>query len=218
MTLYTFSKSIDNASSFGGGGGQIAQFPQNLSLERGLSTFDQRHRLQVQYTLSSPVGVHGLWRNGGWKTKAFTGWMLSGGFNATSGTPLTARVQGNLSNTGGTAAFGTGRAEASGADLNAGGYPYFNLLAFTLPPAGQYGDAGRNTIPGLFQTSLNASLNRAFRLGETRRQLQLRLAANNALNHVVITNIGTTVNAANYGLPTAASGTRTVTLTLRINF
>jgi hypothetical protein len=216
--LYTFSKSVDNASSFGGGGGVVAQNPQDLALERGLSTFDQRHRLSVQYTLSSPVGVHGLWRNGGWKTKAFTGWTLNGGFTATSGTPLTARVSGNLANTGGTAAFGSGRAEATGEDINAGGYPYFNLLAFTLPPPGQYGNAGRNTIPGLFQLGLNVSMNRAWRFGDTRRQLQLRLAANNALNHVTITNIGTTVNSATFGLPTGASATRTVTLTLRFNF
>ncbi len=216
--LYTFSKSIDNASSFGGGGGVVAQNPQNLAAERGLSTFDTRHRLNAGYTLSSPVGVHGMWRNGGWKTKAFTGWTISGNFTAISGTPLTARVSGNLSNTGGTAAFGTGRAQATGADINEGGFAYFNLRAFTLPPGGQYGNAGRNTIPGLFQLGLNASLNRAFRFGDTRRQLQLRIAANNALNHVAITNIGTTVNSATYGLPVAASATRTATLTLRFNF
>jgi hypothetical protein len=216
--LYTFSKSIDNASSFGGGGGVVAQNPQDLALERGLSTFDARHRLNVGYTVSSPVGIHGLWRNGGWRTKAFTGWTLNGNFTATSGTPLTARVSGNLANTGGTAAFGTGRAEATGAAIDTNGFPYFNLAAFTLPPAGQYGNAGRNTIPGLFQIGLNSSLNRAWRFGDTRRQLQLRLAATNALNHVTITNIGTTVNAATYGLPVAASNTRTATLTLRFNF
>jgi len=196
----------------------IAQYPDNLALERGLSTFDQRHKLQVQYTLSSPVGIHGLWRNGGWKTKALTGWTLSGNLSALSGTPLTARVQGNLANTGGTAAFGTGRAQATGAGIGDGSYPYFNLLAFTLPLAGQYGDAGRNTIPGLFRFSLNAAMQRAWRLGDTRRQFQVRLSANNAMNHVSITNIGTTVNAANYGLPTAASATRTVQLTMRVNF
>jgi len=216
--LYTFSKSIDNASSFGGGGGVVAQNPQDLALERGLSTFDARHRLNVGYTVSSPVGIHGLWRNGGWKTKAFTGWTLSGNFTATSGTPLTARVSGNLANTGGTAAFGTGRAEATGIPINDGSFPYFNLAAFTLPPAGQYGNAGRNTIPGLFQIGLNSSLNRAWRFGDTRRTLQLRLSANNALNHVTITNIGTTVNSATYGLPVAASATRTATLMLRFNF
>jgi len=216
--LYTFSKSIDDASSFTGGGGTVVQFPQDLRLERGLSTFDQRHHLTVGYMLSSPVGIHGLWRNGGWKTRAFTGWTMSGNFTATSGTPMTAKVSGNLSNTGGTAAFGAGRAQATGESINAGNFPYFNLNAFTTPLAGQYGDAGRDTIPGLFQIGLNGSLNRAFRFGDSRRQLQLRLAANNALNHVVVTNIGTTFNASNYGLPTAASGTRNVTLTLRFNF
>ena len=216
--LYTFSKSIDDASSFTGGGGTVVQFPQDLRLERGLSTFDQRHKLTLGYMLSSPVGIRGLWRNGGWKTKAFTGWTLNGNFAATSGTPLTAKVSGNLANTGGTAAFGTGRAQATGEGINAGNFPYFNLGAFTTPPAGQYGNAGRDTIPGLFQIGLNGSLNRAFRFGDTRRQLQLRLSANNALNHVVVTNIGTTFNASNYGLPTAASGTRNVTLTLRFNF
>ena len=80
------------------------------------------------------------------------------------------------------------------------------------------GNAGRNTIPGLFQLGLNASLNRVWRFGDTRRQIQLRLAANNALNHVTITNVGTVVNSATYGLPTAASQTRTATLTLRFNF
>ena len=164
------------------------------------------------------MGVHGLWRNGGWKTKAFTGWTFSGTLSAISGTPLTARVSGNLANTGGTAAFGTGRAQATGAGINEGAFPYFNLAAFTLPPAGQYGNAGRNTIPGLFQIGVSASLNRAFRLGDTRRQLQLRIMANNALNHVTITNIGTTVNAATSGLPIAASATRTVNLNLRFNF
>jgi trimeric autotransporter adhesin len=216
--LYTFSKSLDNASTFGGGGSVIAQDPNNLSAERGISTFDTRHRLSAGYTLSSPVGVHGMWRNGGWKTKALTGWMLSGNFTAISGTPLTARVSGNLSNTGGTAAFGSGRAQATGLDINDGAFPYFNLKAFTLPPGGQYGNAGRNTIPGLFQLGLNASLNRVWRFGDTRRQIQLRLAANNALNHVTITNVGTVVNSATYGLPTAASQTRTATLTLRFNF
>src|SRR5262249_46260652 len=148
--LYTFSKSIDNASSFGGGGGVIAQYPDNLALERGLSTFDQRHKLQLQYLVSSPVGIHGLWRNGGWKTKALTGWTLSGNLSAQSGTPLTARVQGNLSNTGGTAAFGTGRAQATGAGIGDGSAPYFNPLPFTLPLAGSERGARLHTNTGPF--------------------------------------------------------------------
>ena len=216
--LYTYSKSIDNASSFNGTGGTIAQFIGDWHNERGLSPADQRHRLQVTYTLSSPVGVNGMLRNGGWKTLALAGWTLNGTFTAASGTPLTARVAGNLSNLGGTGALGSSRAQATGLPIEGGDNPYFNLLAFTTPLDGQYGNAGRDTIPGPFQTSLNMSLNRAFRFGESRRTLQLRLSANNAFNHVVITGFGTTVNSSTYGLPTAASATRTVSLLLRFNF
>jgi hypothetical protein len=218
VTLYTYSKSIDDASSFSGPGGTTVQFISDRHLERGLSTFDQRHKLSTTFLLSSPVGVHGMMRNGGWKTTALTGWTLAGTVGVTSGTPFTARVAGNLSNMGGTAAFGTGRAQATGESIDAGDYPYFNLLAFTTPLPGTYGNAGRDTIPGPLVPTVSGSLNRMFRLGESRRQIQLRLSAGNALNHVVITGYGTTINASTYGLPTSASGTRTVNLFLRFTF
>jgi trimeric autotransporter adhesin len=216
--LYTFSKSIDDASSFTGSGGTLVQYIGDLHLERGLSSFDQRHNLQTTFLFSSPVGIHGMMRNGGWKTAALAGWTLSGTFSATSGTPLTAYVAGNLSNTAGLAAFGTSRAEATGLPIEGGGTLYFNPAAFTTPPPGEFGDAGRDTIPGLFQLAVNSSLNRAFRFGDSRRQIQLRISATNALNHVTITSIGTTVNSQTYGLPTAASATRAVTVMLRYNF
>jgi trimeric autotransporter adhesin len=218
VLLYTRSKSIDDASSFSGPGGTVVQFIDNLGLERSLSTFDQRNNLQTTYLLSSPVGVHGLLRNGGWATKTLSGWAVSGTFTAASGTPLTALVAGNLSNTAGLAGSGSTRAQATGLPLYAAGYPYFNLAAFTTPPAGEFGDAGRDTITGPFRVSFNSALNRAFRFSDTRRQLQLRLSATNALNHVAITSFGATVNSATYGLPTAASATRTVQLLLRFNF
>ena len=44
------------------------------------------------------------------------------------------------------------RAEATGVSI-ASAINYFNLAAFTSPPAGEYGDAGRDTIPGLFTSS-----------------------------------------------------------------
>jgi len=218
VALYTFSKSIDDASSFTGVGGSAVEYINNWNADRGLSSFDQRHKLSLTYLLSSPVGVNGMLRNGGWKTASLAGWTLSGTFTAASGTPLTALVAGNLSNTGGIGALGSSRAEATGEPITGGNNPYFNLAAFTTPPPGQFGNAGVDTIPGPFQMSLNASLNRAFRFGDSRRQLQLRISANNVFNHVMITSFGTTVNSATYGLPTAASATRTVTVMLRFNF
>jgi hypothetical protein len=215
--LYSRSKSLDDASGFNGTGGTVVQFINNWGLERGLSTFDQRNSLQTTFLFSSPVGVHGMLRNGGWKTTALAGWTLSGNLALSSGTPLTAYVSGNLANTGGLAGSGSVRAEATGLPIESGS-GFFNTAAFTIPPTGQFGNAGRDTIPGPTQIGINSSLNRAFRFGESRRQLQLRISANNVLNHIVVTGYGTTVNASNYGLATSASGTRNVTLLMRFNF
>ncbi|MDR3703496.1 MAG: TonB-dependent receptor, partial [Candidatus Sulfopaludibacter sp.] len=216
VALYTLSKSIDDASTFSGGtNGTVIQDPNNFSADRGLSSFDQRHNFTLTYLLSSPVGIHGLFRNGGWKTKAFSGWTLNGTFNAHSGNPLTALISGNLAKG---AVLGQLRAEATGLPVSGGLNPFFNTAAFELPPAGEFGDAGRNTITGPATASLNGSLNRAFRFGETRRQVQLRLNATNMLNHVQITGFGTTFNTSTYGLATAASATRSVSLLLRLNF
>ena len=132
--LYTRSKSIDDASSFNGPGGTIVQFIDNLGLERGLSTFDQRNNLQTTFLLSSPVGVHGMLRNGGWMTKTLAGWTVSGTFTAASGLPLTALVAGNLSNTGGLAAAGSTRAEATGLPVTAPGYILFQSSGFHHAP------------------------------------------------------------------------------------
>jgi hypothetical protein len=219
VVLYTFAKAIDDASGFGGGGGgSVVQNINDLAAERGLSSTDQRHRLSVQSVMSSPVGVHGLWRNGGWKTRLFTGWTLNPTFTAASGAPHTAMLGGNLGTSRTSAVRTSFRAEATGASISGGNYPYFNEAAFTTPPAGQYGNAGVDTIPGLPSFSLNGQLNRSWRFGETRKNLQLRLSANNALNHIQITNFGTTVGSSTFGLPTLATGTRTVTLMLRFSF
>ncbi|HZS49905.1 MAG TPA: TonB-dependent receptor, partial [Bryobacterales bacterium] len=217
--LYTYSKSIDNASTFGGAGALVAQNDKDLAAERGLSSFDQRHRLNLNFVLSSPVGPNARFlRGGGTAAKLLQDWTLSGGITAASGTPLTARVLGNQADTGGTGSFGSGRAEATGEPVNADG-GYFNLAAFTLPPPGQFGNAGRNTIPGPSQYSLNLAIGRTIQLGaETRRRLELRLESQNVTNHVNITNLGTVVNASNYGLPTAAGSMRSLNAVMRFRF
>jgi trimeric autotransporter adhesin len=217
-SLYTFSKGIDDASSFNGTGGTLLQFLEDRRLERGLSTFDQRHNLSTGFQLSSPVGIRGFLRNGGWKTRLLRSWNMQGTFNATTGTPLTAYVSGNLANTAGLAAGGSLRAQATGLPIRVAGDSYFNTAAFTTPPAGQFGNAGRSTIPGLFRITVNSSLNRSFRFAESRRTLTFGINAANVLNHVTITSIGTTVNSATYGLPVAASATRSLTLNTRFNF
>jgi hypothetical protein len=219
VALYTFSKAIDDASGFtGGGSGSVIQNINDLAAERGLSSTDQRHRLSIQSVLSSPVGIHGMWRNGGWKTKAFTGWTLNPNLSIASGLPHTAMLGGSYANNTTSGVRTSYRAEATGTSILGGGSPYFNEAAFEAPPAGQYGDAGVDTIPGLPSFSLNAAMNRTWRFAETRKNLQVRLSTTNALNHVQITGFGTTFGTSTFGLPTAASATRTVSLLMRFSF
>ncbi|MGI8743314.1 MAG: TonB-dependent receptor domain-containing protein [Bryobacteraceae bacterium] len=206
QAFYTFAKSIDNSSTFGGAGNTVAQDNNDLRAERGLSSFDQRHTLNLNWMLSMPKLENQFAKN----------WTLNGGMTYGSGTPLTARVLGNQADTAGTGSVGSGRAEATGVSVT-GGNGFFNPSAYVIPLPGQFGNAGRNTIPGPSTWALNAGLSRTFSLGE-RRRLEFRLDANNLTNHVNFTNLDTIVNASNYGLPLAAGPMRSLTANFRFRF
>ncbi|HEU0123801.1 MAG TPA: TonB-dependent receptor [Bryobacteraceae bacterium] len=211
--FYTFGKSIDNASSFGGGGGTVAQDDTDLRAERGLSSFNVAHSLTTSFVLQSPVRD----RSGGKWAALARGWSLMGATTFRSGMPLTARVLGNRTDASGTGAIGSGRADTTGQDLY-NGTGYFNLAAFTVPPSGRFGNAGRNTITGPALFSLNGSIGRGFRVGDNRRRLEFRLEANNLTNRVSITTLGTVVNASNYGLAQGAAPMRTLQAIVRFRF
>lgn len=218
--FYTWSKSIDNASSIGGGGASVAQNDHDLRAERGLSTFDRRHALTLSYVLSSPGDARGrVMPSGRWAAGLMRNWTLSGGLTLQTGQPFTARVLGNRADSGGTGVVGSGRADSTGASVHAGAAGrFFNLAAFTIPPAGRFGNAGRNTIPGPGLFSLNLSVGRSFRLGESRRWLEIRADSHNFTNHVSYTRLETVVNALSYGLAASTAPMRTVTATLRFRF
>ena len=99
-----------------------------------------------------------------------------------------------------------------------GGSGYFNLAAFTVPPAGTFGDAGRNTITGPGSFVVNLSLARSINLNSERRRLEFRVDSTNTLNHVNPTGLITVVNSSQYGLITNAATMRQMTATVRLRF
>jgi hypothetical protein len=203
---YVFSKAEDDTSTLGGG---VVQIVNNIHNEWGLSNNDQRHQVRFNYQIQSPVGPERT----SWRWHALRGWTLNGNLTATSGSTFTATVQTDYSGTG---IVGSPRPEATGLPVNSG-TGYFNTAAFTLPAAGTYGNAGRNTIPGIPNFSLNASVFRTWRVKE-RHQITFTVASTNPLNHVNVTGIGTVVDTPTYGLPQTAGGMRTLTATTRITF
>jgi hypothetical protein len=203
---YVFSKAIDDTSTLGGG---VVQIVNDIAAERGLSNYDVRHRVTGTYQIQSPVGPDRT----SWRWSILRGWQLNGNLTATSGSSFTATVSGDPSGTG---IPGQARAEATGLPVT-NGSGYFNPAAFIVPLTGTFGDAGRNTIPGIPQFSMNASFTRTFRFKE-RHQLNFAVTSSNPLNHVNVTSIGTVIGSSTEGLPLGAGSMRTLTLQTRFTF
>ncbi len=213
--IYTYAKSIDDAALGGRGQGTavIAQNWLDLSAERGLSNFDQRHLFNglIQYT--SGMGLSALMS--GWRGALFKEWTVASQITVGSGLPLTPNYLAPVEGTGMT---GIIRPDYTGAPLYAAPAGlYLDPAAYMAPPAGQWGNAGRDTITGPGQLAVNFSLARTFRWKD-RFHIDLRFDSTNALNHVTYTSWNTTVTSAQFGLPVSANGMRSVQTTLRLRF
>jgi hypothetical protein len=218
---YTFSKSIDNASSIGGGARVVAQDDQDLAAERGLSSFDQRHRLTGDVAFELPFGTNRRFLSNGQGVAArlLSNWMLHSSFTIASGTPYTARVLGDFFDVGrGTS--GTLRADATGQPIQLDDSTvaqWFNTAAFTLPAPGQFGDAGRNTIIGPGTVQVDMSISKNITIGD-RHGVEFRASGTNVFNHANFSAIDTAVNSPSYGRVTAVGTMRRVQLSARYRF
>jgi hypothetical protein len=247
---YTYSKSIDDDSVLGGQGpvatttasgpgattGPVSASPQNavvaqnwldLSAERGLSTFDQRNLLNATIQYTSGVGLGGGALLGGWRGKLLRRWTATTQITTASGLPQTPVYLAAVTGTGST---GSIRPKVTGESVyNAPAGFHLNAAAYAAPLPSQWGDARRNSITGPGQFTLNAQLQRTFRLKD-RYNLDVRVDSTNLLNHVVFSSWNTTLNPASnpgvnpalnsplFGLPAAANAMRSLQTTLRLRF
>jgi hypothetical protein len=224
---YVFSKSIDDASSIGGGGSVVAQNPFDISADRGLSSFDQRHKFTGNWIYDLPVGENRHFTPKGAWNHILGGWQWSGDFTVGSGLYFTPRVLGggvDISR----GVSGSLRANAVQGQSIAVNDPttlkWFNTAAFCAPsttcvnPGGSsFGDAGRNIIEGPGQVTFDMTLNKTFQIKEF-RALDLRFSANNVFNNVHLTSINTVVNSFTFGEVTGTAGMRRVTMQARFRF
>ena len=213
---YTFAKAIDDAAL--GGREQpavIAQDWLNLNGERGLSNFDQRHLLNAQMQYTTGMGLRGGTLVGGWKGGLFKDWTISTQITKGAGRPLTPIY---LTAVRGTGVTGSVRPDYTGVSIYAAPTGLFlNPTAVAPPGAGRWGNAGRNSIVGPGQFTLNISMSRTFRFSD-RMSGDFRLDAVNALNHVTFTSWNTTATSPQFGLPVSANAMRTVQTTFRVRF
>ncbi|HEX6880103.1 MAG TPA: carboxypeptidase regulatory-like domain-containing protein, partial [Terriglobales bacterium] len=218
--LYKYSKSIDNASSIGGGTVVVAQNDLDLAAERGLSSFDQRHNLTADFMYELPFGEGRHWlADPGLGQRLLGAWTWSGSITLASGNPYTARVVGAFTDVArGTS--GSLRADYNGQPVSISDptvAQWFNTAAFTVPPSGQFGTAGRNTIEGPGTILVNFALAKNIPLKDM-MAFEIRAEANNVFNHANFTGIDTTVNSPTFGQVISVGSMRRMLLSARFRF
>jgi outer membrane receptor protein involved in Fe transport len=225
---YTFSKSIDNASSIGGGSTVVAQNDLDLSAERGLSSFDQRHRFTGDWTFDLPFGEGRKWLAAGGPLARMVGdWEWNGSFTIASGMPFTAHVQGNSAALA-RGANGSLRADYTGAPIALSDptiAEWFNTAAFinqcTVGPDNvqicPLGTAGRNTIIGPGSLVFNMSMSKNIPIRDM-MAFELRADATNIFNTPQYTSIDTVVNSRTFGQVVSVGNMRQIKISMRFRF
>jgi len=246
--IYTFSKSLDDASSIGagatsgpsspglGGGGtgiagggtgassgaaNLAQNPFDLSAERGLSSFNQTHRFTADYLWELPFGHDKRWLTGNTPFRAILGdWQWSGDCTIASGLPFTPRYVGNASElNGGT--NGTLRP-----DLVPG-----QSVQLSSPSIAEWFNKSAfvSPPPGQYGNARRNSIigpgSKVFDMAFTKsvplkesRVLEFRAQATNVFNIPNYSGIDTSVTSPTFGRVTSVGAMRQFTITSRFRF
>jgi Carboxypeptidase regulatory-like domain/TonB-dependent Receptor Plug Domain len=210
LVSYTYSKSLDYGGSAASGGGSAGnpQTVTNLRAGYGASGFDQKHRLVGSMTYELPFGPgqpylqRGLASHllGGFEVDAITTYGSGAPFTVTlnngvnSGAPSWPNrigSRGKIDHGNPLHFFDTTLCPAGTVSL-ADGTP----CAFQTPPANTYGKSARSVLYGPSTKNWDLSLQRRFRLFET-KSIGFRIDAFNAFN------------TPNFATPNAALGAST---------
>jgi hypothetical protein len=225
LAHYTWSKMIDNSSHASGnvswlGGSTNIQDPLNLRGERALSAHDVAHRAAISGIWQLPVGRDRAW-GAGWNRVAdlvLGGWDISGVFSRQSGMPLA------VTQSGGLIWNGTQRPNLIGDPRTSGPISsrldaYFNAAAFSKPDPDVPGTAPRNlNYRGPAVQIFDAALMKNVRV-RSGQQIQLRIEAQNVLNHPIFADPNTSFGSTSFGQITSTKiGSRQMMVGLKYNF
>lgn len=217
---YTYSKSIDNASS-DRGGGDVPPDTSNSRKERGVSDFDRTHILTSSYIYELPkLTSH---RQAGW---FINGWQFSGITRINSGAAFDVVMTSDVA--------GIGAAQNQRPLLIAPvTYPktveqWFSVGSFGRPATGTFGNLGRNTLrrPGIHRWD-TAVMKHFYPFEGRSRYFQFRAEAFNSPNHPSFTTVGTSLTTTatavdptqnSFGAVTGTRDARVLQFALKLYF
>jgi hypothetical protein len=235
LASYTYSKSIDDASSFNmtgsaakpvAGENDLAQNPFDVAAERGRSLFDSRQRLVLSYQWMLP-----FWRQPhSWYQQVLGNWQVNGIVTLMSGTPFTVfdstdfSVQGSAPEISG---FFSNRPNlVSGQDPNSGPKTpgaWLNRSAFQQitqdpnSPVQQFGTAGRNFAQGPGYANWDFSAFKNITVAEG-KEFQFRAEFFNILNHTNFRLPDSDISSPTFNQILEAQSPRLIQLALKFQF
>jgi len=190
QTTYTYSKCMDYGSiAFGleafNSLSQARSDPYNLSLDKGVCDFDVKHNFVANALYILPFSGNRL----------VSGWQLGGIITARSGTPFGLQIPFDnvgLNNPAGQPSERPNLVPGRSNNPVIGRLDQWcDATAFSLPPPGELGDLGRNTLVGPRFLDFDLSLIKNTQLQEN-VNVEFRVETFNLLNH------------PNFGLPNQA--------------
>ena len=235
LASYTFSKTLDDASTFNitgsasqsvAGENDLAQNPFDVRAEHGRSMFDARHRFVVSYQWNLPWFNHPQ----NWYGRVLGNWQVNGITTLMSNTPFTVYDSSNPSLQGSApeiSGFFSSRPNIVG-NPNAGACPlsgaavrtpqcWFNTGAFQQAQTGQFGNVGRNTLNGPAFQQWDFSALKTIPIHES-MNLQFRAEFFNIFNNVNFRLPDNDISSPNFGQIQAAQPGRVVQLALKFMF
>ncbi|MGH9559329.1 MAG: TonB-dependent receptor domain-containing protein, partial [Bryobacteraceae bacterium] len=216
---YTFSKSIDQASSLAD-----PVNPFNYGATRALSAFDLTHNLVASYQYDIPldrISSHAQFLTRGWTISGIT--RLSSGFPVTLSTNGDLSLMGSIPNGVNNHSLDLPDYHGGPIDLNSNprnGLPYFNVSAYSDNALGTPGNASRRSFHGPGMLNFDLALLRSFKISES-KALQFRLETFNTFNHTQFFGpaaVNGDVDNALFGQVVKAASPRLMQMALKFTF
>jgi hypothetical protein len=207
LAAYTFSKAMDNASSF-----STMNF-SNFHLSRALSSFDATHNFVASYNYTIPFdrAFHAA------PARLTHGWSLNGITRFATGFPIAISQSGDRSLTG---AGGVDRPDFIGGLVitpdvrGTTTHTYFNKSAFSSEQLGTMGNANQRFFHGPGTNNWDLGLQKVTRIRES-MAIQFRAEFFNAMGHAQFNNPQGNYTSSTFGRVTSARAGRIGQMSLK---
>ncbi|MGP0019033.1 MAG: TonB-dependent receptor domain-containing protein [Candidatus Sulfotelmatobacter sp.] len=211
QAAYTFSKSLDWASSF-----EETVNPFDYKASRALSLFNSKQRFVINYYWEFPVPKYS-----GFKGKVLDEWAMSGIIQFQSGFPIRIQTQDDNELISSLFFLGAGAPQLSGPlqILNPktnGGF-YLNPAQFSDPPLGTFATTPRSICCGPGENQWDVTFSKRITLSEA-RYFQFRADIFNLFNKTEFVNPDGNFSDTTFGQVLQARDPREVQFALKFNF